>query len=210
MCRLYGFRANEMTKVDCSLVRSQNAILTKCRSDEIGRSRADGWGIACYGDLSQSVQPYPELVRHATAAIDSDHFSHQAESTFTETVVAHVRLASVGFVGPTNSHPFTHENWTFAHHGTVTGFDVLQDGMARESGVLQNFRLGSTDSEQLFLWLLRRMQDDGVSLSEPVVEQVERSLTTSQQSAAGVLSCAEENPLMRINRRNKVKVFSNV
>ena len=27
MCRLYGFRANEETKVECTLVHAQNALL---------------------------------------------------------------------------------------------------------------------------------------------------------------------------------------
>lgn len=33
MCRLYGFLANERTKVECSLVHAQNALLHQSRAD---------------------------------------------------------------------------------------------------------------------------------------------------------------------------------
>jgi glutamine amidotransferase len=45
MCRLYGFRANAPSQVECALVRAQNALLGQCRRDERGLSNADGWGI---------------------------------------------------------------------------------------------------------------------------------------------------------------------
>lgn len=33
MCRLYGFRANEATKVECALVLAQNSLLAQSRAD---------------------------------------------------------------------------------------------------------------------------------------------------------------------------------
>lgn len=167
MCRLYGFRATALTKVECTLVHAQNALLAQSRRDERGQAHADGWGIACYNGGA-----VPQLVRHETAAFDDTLFSHHAETMYATTVVAHVRLATVGYVGTLNSHPFTHDGWSFAHNGTLPGFDRLAAELARESGALQDFRLGATDSEQLFLWLLNRLQQNGIQLDQPDVNEL--------------------------------------
>ncbi len=134
MCRLYGFHASALTKVECTLVHAQNALLHQSQKDEQGRRHPDGWGIACYGEVDKPGNRLPELVRHETAAFRDTHFSHTAETMYAQTVVAHVRLATVGYVGATNSHPFTHDTWTFAHNGTVTGFEQLQDELRARPG----------------------------------------------------------------------------
>ncbi len=48
MCRIYGFRSNEPTKVECTLVHAQNALLAQSRSDHVGKSHPHGWGIGLY------------------------------------------------------------------------------------------------------------------------------------------------------------------
>jgi glutamine amidotransferase len=148
MCRLYGFRANEPTKVECSLVQAQNALLLQDKNEESARRPADGWGIACYSNLDCEMC-VPELVRHKTPAFSADHFSHHAESTYARTVVAHVRSSSVGYVDTMNSHPFGRDNWTMAHYGTIPQFDRLHRQLAEESSFFQGSRYGTTDSEQL-------------------------------------------------------------
>ena len=162
MCRLYGFLANEETKVECSLVLAQNALMIQSRSDQSGRAHIDGWGIAFYHDS------HPELERRATAAYEDLHFSRTAERIFTQAVVAHVRLATVGTPTVVNSHPFTLGPWTFAHNGTVRGFDELRETMlAQTDPWLLAHRLGATDSEHAFHWLLTRMKAAGISYLEP-------------------------------------------
>lgn len=161
MCRLYGFHANEATKVECTLVHAQNALLIQSRGDLRGVAHADGWGIACYSAQTLDVQ------RCATAAHADLQFSAAAERIFAETVVAHVRRATVGVPSVSNTHPFRYGRWVFAHNGTITGFDELRERLAHETKpFLQACRLGTTDSEQAFYWLLSRMVDAGVDLSE--------------------------------------------
>ena len=173
MCRLYGFHANERTKIECELVRSQNALLAQhCESSE-KQKNADGWGIACYAE-----KRIPDLVRHKTA-FGETCFSHQAASMYASTVLAHVRFATVGTAGPLNSHPFCYDNWTFAHNGTIPGFELLASQLDDESGCLQNSRLGSTDSEQFFLWLLNRLCHDRIDLNAPNAISIAQSLGTS-------------------------------
>ena len=162
MCRLYGFRANEPTKVECSLVLAQNALLRQSRSDLRGKEHADGWGIACYEDGE------PEILRRETAAFETLHFSTAAERVFARTVVAHVRRATVSGASMTNTHPFVYGPWTFAHNGTVRAFDRVEAQLLSETlPALRRHRQGNTDSELAFLWLLTAMSKSGVSIDEP-------------------------------------------
>ncbi|MCA9085223.1 MAG: class II glutamine amidotransferase [Planctomycetaceae bacterium] len=165
MCRLYGFRANEDTKVECTLVHAQNALLMQSRSDMIGRAHPDGWGIAFYhGEC-------PEVEHSAAAAFEDMHFSNTAERIFTQTVVAHVRLATVGGSSVLNSHPFVHGHWTFAHNGTVRGFETLREELIAETlPSLRLSRRGQTDSEHSFYWLLSRMSSAGIKLEEKITD----------------------------------------
>ena len=157
MCRLYGFIANEPTKVDCSLVFSQNALMMQSRIDETGRNHADGWGITTY------QQGMPVLTKKATAAFADQHFSAVAEKAYSTSIVAHVRRATVGEISWENTHPFISGKWTFAHNGTVTGFARIRSALEMETVTeLQQQRLGDTDSEQYFLWLLSRLRSAGL------------------------------------------------
>lgn len=161
MCRLYGFHANEETKVECSLVHAQNALLRQSESDAMGRSHADGWGVAYYENS------HPTVVRRALAAFEDRHFSHTAEKMYTNTVVAHVRLATVGEPLPENAHPFHYGCWAFAHNGTVREFDTVRKWMLEETEPwLQKLRSGTTDSEHIFYWLLSRLNSHGIGLAQ--------------------------------------------
>jgi glutamine amidotransferase len=181
MCRLYGFHANEPTKVECTLVRAQNALMVQSRQDRRGCSHSDGWGIAVFED---SV---PEIERRDTAAWQDLHFSVTAERVFARTVVAHVRDATVGGPSLVNTHPFHHGRWVFAHNGTVRGFDRVAVGLAEETAPeLLDERLGSTDSELSFLWLLSRLRAAHVDLEsrEVDIESAVRVLADSVRELA--------------------------
>ncbi len=101
MCRLYSFRANKETKVECSLVHAQNATLLQSRSDSLGRAHPHGWGLAF------SHNSHPTVVRRAAAAFEDIHFNETVERIYTNTVVAHVRFATVGQPSLANCHPFS-------------------------------------------------------------------------------------------------------
>jgi predicted glutamine amidotransferase len=157
MCRLYGFRANEPTKVECTLVHAQNALLIQSEGDQEGKTHSDGWGIAGYDNGHQQVE------RRNTAAFDDIHFSVAAERIYSQTVIAHVRKATVGVSSLENTHPFTYGVWTFAHNGFLAGFEQLQPWLQRNTEPqFLEARRGTTDSEAAFLWLLSRMWKEGI------------------------------------------------
>ncbi len=149
MCRLYAMHANEPTKVECGLVKSQNALMAQSKSDMQGYAHGHGWGVADYND------GVPMIEKQVWAAFHGEHFSRKAARVYARTVVAHVRRATVGGTSIENTHPFHHGRWIFAHNGTVTSFDEVRIKMLEEMDPLHRAEIrGTTDSEHLFRYLL--------------------------------------------------------
>jgi glutamine amidotransferase len=186
MCRLYGFLANEATKVECTLVHAQNALLRQSREDLSGRAHPDGWGISCYPDHQ------PVCERRATSAHQDIWFSTTAERIYSHAVVAHIRRATVGGPRLENTHPFTYGCWSFAHNGTLTDFQRLEPRMRQETdAALLPHRRGTTDSEQIFYWLLSRMQQSGLPAAEPASDRVTLERTVAEGLRRLAERCAE-------------------
>lgn len=149
MCRLYAFRANEPTKVECSLVHAQNALMEQSRRDMLGGMHGHGWGVAGYPD------GVPRVERQTWAAYHGEHFRKSAARVYAKTVVAHVRRATVGPATIENTHPFVHGRWLFAHNGTVPNFQKVRGRLLEAMRPLhRNAIHGSTDSEHMFHYLL--------------------------------------------------------
>lgn len=183
MCRLYGFRANEPTKVECTLVHAQNALMIQSRADLAGTSHANGWGVATYEDH------LPHIERQAWAAYHGEHFRRAAARIFSQQVLAHVRRATVGEVKMENTHPFTDGPWTFIHNGTVPNFDRVRPHLL---AVLPEARReaihGDTDSECVFQYL-RSLQE---ASDRPLLDVLRQGLRQI------VAWCREIDPAARI------------
>ena len=153
MCRLYGLRANEPTRVECSLVEAQNALMVQSQRDRDGLVHGHGWGIA---DYSEGL-PYVE--KQAWASWHGEHFRKAAARIYATTVLAHVRRATVGPPTIENTHPFVHGTWLFAHNGTIPAFDTVREKLLASMNHLHRNEIGgSTDSEYLFRYLLTLWQ----------------------------------------------------
>jgi len=150
MCRLYGFRANEPTRVECSLVYAQNALMAQSRKDLEGQTHGHGWGVAEHPDGG-----VPFVEKQAWAAYHGEQFKKTAARVYSKTVIAHVRRATVGPPGLENTHPFVHGAWLFAHNGTVPNFARVRERLIDAMDALHRNEIrGSTDSEHVFRYLL--------------------------------------------------------
>jgi len=149
MCRLYGFHANEPTRIECSLIHAQNALMAQSMGDREGLTHGHGWGVAGYPD------GVPFLEKQAWAAYHGEQFKKTASRVYARTVVAHVRRATVGHPAIENTHPFEHGRWLFAHNGTVPNFDAVRDRMLEDVDPLHRDEIdGTTDSEHIFRYLM--------------------------------------------------------
>ncbi len=149
MCRLYGFKANEPTRVECSLVHAQNALMAQSRLDQAGLTHGHGWGVA------EHPNGVPFVEKQAWAAYHGEHFAKTAARIYSRSVIAHVRRATVGPPGLENTHPFVHGVWLFAHNGTVPNFDLVRERLLEALDPLHRTEIrGSTDSEHVFRYIL--------------------------------------------------------
>lgn len=155
MCRLYGFMANEPTKVECSLVHAQNALMEQSRMDQEGLAHGHGWGVA------EHPNGVPFVEKQAWAAYHGEHFKKTAARVYSKNVIAHVRRATVGPPSIENTHPFVHGTWLFAHNGTIPNFDLVREPLLIELDPLHRSEIkGSTDSEHIFRYLMTLWAQD--------------------------------------------------
>lgn len=164
MCRLFGFRSNVAATVHPPLVMEQNSL----RKQSV--EHKDGWGIAYFEDT------LPAVARGVGPAHGDPEFEHVSSKLASHAVLAHVRLASVGRIHITNTHPFIHRQWAFAHNGTVRDFAMHRPQI--ETAIDMDLRTnihGDTDSERcfyLFLTRLREITND----RDPSADDVARAL----------------------------------
>ncbi len=154
MCRLFGFKSAVLSRAHRSLVEAENAL------SEQAKSHPDGWGIAWF----QGGQAW--VVKSELGASDSESFRRASAHLASNTLIAHVRRATVGSTHPNNTHPFRCSRWVFAHNGTLFGFENLRGAMLAElPPALRDNILGTTDTETLFHWLLAQLVAAGVDLT---------------------------------------------
>ena len=115
MCRLFGFRSIVQLPVHHSLREAENALAKQ------SRQHPDGWGIGYYLDND------PYLQKGSGSAFRDYDYARISEMLASETVVAHIRRATVGRTSEANSHPFVFRQWMFAHNGEVEHYDRVRD-----------------------------------------------------------------------------------
>ncbi|RAL24959.1 class II glutamine amidotransferase [Lujinxingia litoralis] len=146
MCRLFGFRSVITSQVHRSLISADNALMRQ------SERHPDGWGVAYY------VAGVPHVVKSVNSAVSDSLFQRVSGVVASETVVAHLRKATVGNLSILNSHPFQYGSWVLAHNGQIPDFARYREAViARVSPVFRRFILGDTDSEVIFYLLLSKM-----------------------------------------------------
>jgi predicted glutamine amidotransferase len=182
MCRLFGFRSAVPAAVHPALVTEKNSLVIQSREHK------DGWGIAAYG-----VEPRPN-VAHGVGPAHSDPDFHRVSSQVSaHTVVAHVRLASVGAVELRNSHPFLYGRWSFVHNGTLKNYERHRPAI--EALIGEEFRSnihGTTDSERCFHLFLTRLAARGPLEGEAQLMDVAGALAETMELVAGITDESEQ------------------
>jgi len=175
MCRLFGFRSAASERVHDALVLERNSLLRQ------SLEHPDGWGIASWQDGS-----LPDVVRGLGAAHLDPEFERVSSGVQARTVLAHLRLASVGSVKLDNAHPFIHGRWAFAHNGTLHAFDRHRAAIeALIAATYRSFR-GDTDSERCFALFLTRLATRADLDGQPSLHDVQWSLASVLDDVARI------------------------
>ncbi|MBD88809.1 MAG: class II glutamine amidotransferase [Deltaproteobacteria bacterium] len=176
MCRLYGFRSVIPSQAHRSLVNADNALATQ------SERHPDGWGVAYY------VDDAPHVTRSSSTALHDNLFKRVSGVVASQTVVAHIRKATVGEVSVLNCHPFQYGRWVFAHNGDIPEFGRCRDEIeAQISPTLRRYILGDTDSERVFFLFLTQLERLGPLGSRlgigPIMSALEETVTTIRRIA---------------------------
>ncbi len=146
MCRIFGFRSVINSQVHHSLVHADNALNLQ------SQDHPDGWGVAYY------VSEAPHIIKSEKTALTDSLFSHVSGVVSSETVVAHIRNATLGKLSLLNTHPFQLGPWVFAHNGNIKNFDQHRASLqSLVSDKIARYILGNTDSELIFYIILTEL-----------------------------------------------------
>ncbi len=143
MCRLFAFKSVLQSQIHQSLVNADNAIAQQ------SLRHPDGWGVAYY------VENSPHIIKSENKAIEDKIFQKVSGVVTSNTVLAHIRKATLGSKSILNTHPFQYGPWVFAHNGNIKNFKELKNDLLQlVSPNYRQFILGETDSEILFFIIL--------------------------------------------------------
>lgn len=113
-------------------------------------TNADGFGVAWYTDRSE-----PGLYRDILPAWSDSNLRSLAHHIKANVFLAHVRASTGTETSRPNCHPFTQGRWTFMHNGQIGEYlNIRRQLEALISDELYRYRLGTTDSEAIFLIML--------------------------------------------------------
>ena len=171
MCRWLAYAGDPIyletlvTQPSHSLIdQSQNAIEAKAPIN------GDGFGLGWYDS-----RPEPGLFREVLPAWNDSNLRSLAAQIRSPLFFAHVRASTGTESIRPNCHPFAYGRWLFMHNGQLGGYARLRRRI--EALVPDDYyahRLGTTDSELLFLLLLAQgLEQDPIGAIGRMLAQVE-------------------------------------
>lgn len=152
MCRIAAY-AGPAIPLENIVVRPRHSLLQQSQHAAEAKLavNGDGFGIAWYDD-----GPQPGLYRDVLPAWADDNLTNLCRMVRSGLFLSHVRASTVGETSRQNCHPFQHDNWTFMHNGQVPHFPKIRRRLEQDlPDDLYAARRGSTDSEMVFLTLLK-------------------------------------------------------
>lgn len=167
MCRLFGFKGHSPTKLSFFLCEAENALLKQSILDSRNISNSQGWGIGFYQNQKAYIQ------KRASSASFDFNFKFLTDFIETDTMIAHIRDATVGEVSDHNAHPFLYHNWVFAHNGHIDSFELLRPQILQKIGPELAFEImGSTDSEYVFYLFISKLRKKVTDVTDRNIETV--------------------------------------
>ena len=126
------------------IAQSQHALRGKAETN------GDGFGIAWYG-----YHPEPGLYRDILPAWSDPNLRNLARHVRSNLFLAHVRRSTGTASNRSNCHPFVVGRWSFMHNGEIGGYENVRQRLDRLlPEELYHYRVGTTDSEVMFLLAL--------------------------------------------------------
>lgn len=151
MARLVGYMANRHDRLGAALHQERSVVAPP---PALGPT---GWGLGFYqgGEVLHKKRPQMD----GNNGFDWETVTRDVR---TDCAVLHLRQPTVGDFRSQNTHPFRMRSWLFAHTGTISRFEAIEERLrgSLPDFVNRNIR-GKTDSEVLFHVILSFLHDSG-------------------------------------------------
>jgi len=190
MCRLYALQATHPTRAECELLDAQNALIDQSRRDARGLSNPHGWGMASLHGRRACC------FRQVKPASSSEKYREAALGLEGDTLLAHVRRATVGDPVHENTHPFRHEDAFLIHNGHVPAFEAVRPRLLDRLSLERRRAIqGTTDSEHVFALLLQlRAERPDTPLHEVTRQAVQHLRRWCEEVPAAVHTDVSDAP----------------
>ncbi|MGC6404307.1 MAG: class II glutamine amidotransferase [Candidatus Comchoanobacterales bacterium] len=151
MCRFAAYHGeNPMLMADL-MTSSKNALIYQRDMEQAGEPdimNADGFGMGWY---DHNIDELPAVYRSIQPVWNDQNLAHIANKIQSNTLVGHIRAATVGDINSANCHPFFHKDLMMVHNGSIHGIHLFKKAfVAHMSDDSFNHIKGNTDTEYLF------------------------------------------------------------
>ncbi|MEO6771798.1 MAG: class II glutamine amidotransferase [Kofleriaceae bacterium] len=154
----------------------------------LSEHHADGWGVALRRNDTWTVKRSTTCAARCASYAGLDHEAVLA--------IAHIRKKTVGELSLANTHPFQRGRFVFAHNGTVDAAALAAHTAPEHTATLA----GSTDSEQLFMFVLTQIDRAGEVAAGVTAAVRALHALGSIGSASFLLSCGDKLYAHRLGR----------
>jgi predicted glutamine amidotransferase len=169
MCRWISYRGKTIPLSNYVIEPAHSLVSQSIQAlESTAGTNGDGFGLGWYDH-----HPEPGLYREIRPAWSDENLRYLCRHLQSHLFFAHVRAATGTPVTRPNCHPFACGEWLFMHNGFVGGWPRLRRRI--EALIPDNLfpsRIGTTDSEALFLAILGGGMEDPVAATERVLSQV--------------------------------------
>jgi glutamine amidotransferase len=163
MCRWIAYRG-ETTALEHYVTEPAHSLISQSIQalESTTSINGDGFGLGWYG-----THPEPGLYREIRPAWSDDNLRYLCRHLQSHLFFAHVRSATGTPITRPNCHPFACSRWMFMHNGLVGSWNRLRRQVeALIPDELYPARIGTTDSEAIFLAIMGAGMDDPVGATE--------------------------------------------
>ena len=196
MCRFVAYIGNRPLLIKTLLQDTPHSLITQSHSSKetISGVNADGFGVGWY-DLS--IDEHPAIFRSVLPAWNDENLINIASKVKSTCFIGHIRESTIGAVGNSNCHPFSHERMLFAHNGTIEHFGKIKRDLINCLDQLLYDQLnGQTDSEHFFLLWLSILYQNGEGVT---CQSMTQAMEEALRKLNALLSARDLEQEYRIN-----------
>jgi predicted glutamine amidotransferase len=177
MCRWIAYRG-ETTALEPYVTEPAHSLIAQSIQalESTAGVNGDGFGLGWYGQ-----HPEPGLYREIRPAWSDENLRYLCRHLQSHLFFAHVRAATGTAITRVNCHPFACGKWLFMHNGFLGNWNRWRrhvEGLIPDE--LYPSRIGTTDSEAIFLAILGAGSEDPVAATKKTLAKLTDIVTQSK------------------------------